>query len=153
MSKAFDKVWHEGLLAKLNQIGIEDKPLKLFKSYLENRKQVVVIDGICSQTQYTKAGIPQGSRLGPLLFLIYINDISSYVTSSSIRLFADDCFIYKNISSIIDSVSLQSDLDSIQLWSDHWLLKFNPSKCNIISFTNKKSPIVSNYFLNNISLS
>ena len=78
---AFDKVWHRGLIAKLNQAGVDDKALKLFKSYLDGRRQVVVIDGVKSNIEDIKAGVPQGSRLGPLLFLIYINDIIEDIES------------------------------------------------------------------------
>ena len=75
ISAAFDKVWHNGLLAKLEQIGISGAFLTTLKSYLTNRKQCVVLDGIKSDLLELHAGVPQGSRLGPLLFLIYINDI------------------------------------------------------------------------------
>ena len=71
---AFDKVWHKGLLAKLKQINIQGKPLNLFSSYLSERQQITLVDGQKSSTQFIKAGVPQGSRLGPLLFIIYIND-------------------------------------------------------------------------------
>ena len=75
ISAAFDKVWHAGLLAKLAQIGVEGDFQAVLKSYLENRRQRVVIEGVYSEELPIKAGIPQGSRLGPLLFIIYINDI------------------------------------------------------------------------------
>ena len=89
ISSAFDKVWHKGLLSKLLQIGIEDKAFNLFSSYLSNRKQVVVVEGVKSDFMNVEAGIPQGSRLGPLLFIIYINDIINDL-ESEILIFADD---------------------------------------------------------------
>ena len=78
ISKAFDKVWHDGLIFKLRQNGIHGGLLKLFENYLHNRKQLVVINGSCSDFSITESGVPQGSVLGPLLFLIYINDLQSW---------------------------------------------------------------------------
>ena len=89
MSKAFDKVWHEGLIFKLKQNGIEGKLLNLFSSYLANRKQRVVLNGMESNWEEIKAGVPQGSVLGPLLFLIYINDLEEGI-ESHVNFFADD---------------------------------------------------------------
>ena len=93
ISKAFDRVWHIGLLFKLESIGVSDSLLLWFKSYLADRKQRVVLAGAVTTWKYIKAGVPQGSILGPLLFLIYINDIVEDI-HSSIRLFADDTFLY-----------------------------------------------------------
>ena len=89
VKSAFDKVWHKGLIAKLNQININGKLLDLFSSYLYNRQQIVVVDGQKSEKQQVKAGIPQGSRLGPLLFIIYINNITDSI-KSDILIFADN---------------------------------------------------------------
>ena len=89
ISAAFDKVWHKGLIAKLSQIGVDGTLLDLLKSYLANRKQCVVVDGVKSSMLEVKAGVPQGSRLGPLLFLIYINDIVNNI-ESEIKIFAAD---------------------------------------------------------------
>ena len=93
ISKASDRVWHKGLLFKFNSIGISGSLLQWFTDYLDNRKQRVIIPGVCSDWSLVKAGVPQGSILGPLLFLLYINDIVENI-NSSIRLFADDTSLY-----------------------------------------------------------
>ena len=93
MSKAFDKVWHEGLIHKLVQNGIDGPILNFFKSYLSNRKQRVVLNGQCSDWAPILSGVPQGSVLGPLLFLIYINDLECGI-KSQIKFFADDTSLY-----------------------------------------------------------
>ena len=89
VSKAFDRVWHKGLLYKLSSVGITGPLLQWFTDYLDNRKQPVVLPGTALSWTFLKAGIPLGSILGPLLFLLYINDIVENI-HSSIRLFADD---------------------------------------------------------------
>ena len=93
ISKAFDRVWHKGLIFKLESIGVSDSLLRWFSDYLVERKQRVVLPGAASSWQNVKTGLPQGSILGPLLFLIYINDIVEDI-HSSIRLFADDTSLY-----------------------------------------------------------
>ena len=92
VSAAFDKVWHNGLIGKLNQIGIEGQFLETIKSYITGRKQVVVVDGV-NQPLDIKAGVPQGSRLGPILFLIYMNDIVKDI-ENDILIFADDTSLF-----------------------------------------------------------
>ena len=89
VSAAFDKVWHNGLLAKLNQIGVDGTFLNTIGSYLADRRQVEVVDGVKSEPANVQAGVPQGSRLGPLLFIIYMNDIIENL-ESDILIFADD---------------------------------------------------------------
>ena len=84
VSSAFNKVWHNGLLAKLSQIGVNGTFHDIFDSYLTDRKQIVVVDGKKSDILDVKAGIPQGSRLGPLLFIIYMNDITYNIESDII---------------------------------------------------------------------
>ena len=86
---AFDKIWHKAMIAKLNSINIEGKLLDLFTSYLSNRKQKTVIDGVKGSITNNIAGLPQGSWLGPLLFIIYINDITEIGLESEILIFAD----------------------------------------------------------------
>ena len=101
LSKAFDRVWHNGLLFKLKQYGISGSLLNWIADYLNNRQQRVVIKGHMSDYKTVTAGVPQGSVLGPLLFLIYINDIAESFLSLT-RLFADDSSLYYSASSIAD---------------------------------------------------
>ena len=100
ISKAFDKVWTQGLIFKLKTIGIEGEILDILCSFLADRKQKVTLDGENSDWEDVRAGVPQGSILGPILFLIYINDLV-YAVSSDIRIFADDTYIFR----IIDPAS------------------------------------------------
>ena len=97
MPKAFDEVWHDGLLFKLKRNGIEGQLLQLFKSYLSNRKQHVVINGFESEWGLIEAGVPQGSVLGPLLFLIYIDDLENGIISN-VNFFADDTFLFSKVT-------------------------------------------------------
>ena len=90
ISKAFDRVWHTGLIFKLKQYGITGKLNSWIENYLSNRKQRVFVGSSFSKTKYVNSGVPQGSVLGPLFFLIYVNDIADSLQSST-RLFADDC--------------------------------------------------------------
>ena len=93
ISKAFDKVWHEGLIFKLKRNGVSGSLLKLFVNYLHNRKQRVVLNGFQSDYSLIESGVPQGSVLGPLLFLMYINDLERNITSN-IKFFADDTMLF-----------------------------------------------------------
>ncbi len=94
-SKAFDKVPHQRLLLKLNHYGVRGATLGWIEGFLSNRKQRVLVDGVTSPWASVHSGVPQGTVLGPLLFLAYINDLPNY-TESPIRLFADDCLLYRH---------------------------------------------------------
>ena len=96
MSKAFDKVWREGLIFKLKSYGVEKKLLNLLKNYLRDRQQRVIHNGINSQWKDISAGVLQGSVLGPLLFLIYINDLPDNISSTA-KLFADDTSLFSTV--------------------------------------------------------
>ena len=137
VSARFDKVWHNGLLAKLNQIGVEETFLNTIGSYLSGRKQIVVVDGVKSDTLDVKSGVPQGSRLGPLLFIIYINDIISEI-ESDILIFADDTsLIASGTDPAQTAAQLNRDLAKISSWATKWKVTFNSSKSKDMIFSNK----------------
>ena len=135
MSKAFDKVPHERLALKLHHYGIRGSVLTWLQSFLRGRSQQVVLDGYYSTPCDVISGVPQGSVLDPTLFLIYINDIVDGI-QSIIRLFADDCLIYRRISSPADQCILQKDLKRLSTWASTWQMDFNVGKYNIMQFSN-----------------
>ena len=137
MSKAFNKVPHEGLALKLHHYGIRGNVLTWLQSFLKNRSQQVVVDGYYSTPCDVISGVPQGSVLGPTLFLIYINDIAADI-QSTIRLFADDCLIYRLISSPEDHYIPQEDLNRLTVWAATWQMNFNVDKCNIMQFSSAR---------------
>ena len=126
MSKAFDKVWHEGLIFKLKQNGIEGKLLVLFQNYLNNRRQRVVVNGTESNWGIIQAGVPQGSVLGPLLFLVYINNLENCI-KSSVKFFADDTSLFSIVRDpLVSAGELNHDLGLISQWAYQWKMSFNP---------------------------
>ena len=133
--KAFDSVPHKRLIKKLEGYGIKGILLEWFKNFLNGRQQRVVINGKTSDWTYVSSGIPQGSILGPILFIIFINDLTG-VVGNVCKLFADDCKLYKNIKSEADLKELQEDIYRLCQWSKEWLLGFNFKKCKIVSYGN-----------------
>ena len=131
-AKAFDTVPHSRLLGKLRSYGINGNILKWIEAFLRNRTQVVKVNGEESFSAPVLSGIPQGSVLGPLLFVIYINDLPDNINSDSF-LFADDTKILRHITSAEDSVKLQRDLKALEDWSKKWLLQFNADKCHVLT--------------------
>ena len=138
ISKAFDKVWHKGLLYKLESLGVRDLLLKWIKSYLTGRKQRVIIDGQSSDWREIEAGVPQGSVLGPLLFLIYINDITCDLQCNRF-LYADDTSLVEVVDDPDSTaVKLNCDLECITAWTRDWLVTINPGKTKSITFSAKR---------------
>ena len=135
-SKAFDTVPHKKLCLKLDLIGIRGKVLTWIESFLTNRQQRVLVDNHSSQWSSVSSGVPQGSILGPLLFLIYVNDIS-YNLSSPTRMFADNCTLSRENKCRGDCVELQKDLTTIYNWSQTWQIHLNTSKCKSLCISNK----------------
>jgi hypothetical protein len=150
-SKAFDVVQHGSLLVKLNYYGIRGSTLKWIDSFLTNRSQRVVVDGDMSEVAPVTSGVPQGSVLGPILFLVYINDMPECISSTS-RLFADDTIVYRPVSNEGDCQILQKDLQALERWETLWGMSFNPSKCNVVRITRKKKPLKLPYMLKNEEL-
>ena len=126
ISKAFDKVWHQGLLYKLKQNGISGNLLEILTGFLKDRKQRVVLNGQNSLWANIEAGVPQGSILGPLLFLIYINDLPDN-QSTNVKLFADDTSLFSVVHDITtSSCDLNYDLIRVREWAFQWKMRFNP---------------------------
>ena len=136
--KAFDTVPHNRLISKLYAYNLDARIIKWIKYYLSERKQFVEINGKKSEWQNVTSGIPQGSVLGSLLFLIYINDLPDGLMSN-IYMYADDIKLYREIKSPEDHQILQNDLTKLCIWSKKWLLKFHPKKCSCLSVGKKKS--------------
>ncbi len=150
-AKAFDKVNHSLLLHKLDHYGIRGEVNRWLESFLTNRSQQVVVGGEKSDSVPVGSGVPQGSVLGPSLFLFYINDIQARL-HSKVRLFADDTIIYLVITSPADAAKLQEDLDLLSLWEERWMMSFHPDKCTVLTVTKKRKPTVSKYTLHGHTL-
>lgn len=146
-AKAFDKVPHSRLLMKLACLNINRNVTNWITNFLCKRYQFVTVNDSSSTLIEVKSGVPQGSVLGPILFLIYINDIAKNLTSTT-RLFADDCVIYRQITNRNDHIALQKDLNSISTWCDQWQMKINASKTKVITFTTTTNPPLNSYLIN-----
>ncbi len=148
--KAFDTVPHRRLINKLKAYGINDPILGWIKSFLENRKQQISVEGEASEWKEVTSGIPQGSVLGPLLFVIFINDLPEELQTRT-YLFADDTKVYNVIRGEEDQTKLQQDLNKLEEWSDRWLLRFHPDKCKHMH-VGKQTETIHKYSLNNKEL-
>ena len=141
--KAFDKVPHRHLKLKLDYYGVRNQTLKWISSFLEEHTQCVVCGGYTSDPANVISSVPQGTVLGPLLFLNYINDLPGCV-SSMCSLFADDCLVNRKIESERDIEILQNDLSNLELWARKWLMTFNTDKCEFLQITLK--PVTPNSY-------
>ena len=156
-SKAFDKCDHGIILDKLNALGINGKLYRWIEDFLRNRKQIVVVNGFKSKQVDVTSGVPQGSVLGPMLFLILMYDISNGLNSSILSSFADDTKVWRGINDDVSKIQLQNDLNTIYNWAVQNNMKFNDKKFQAIrffitlelgSYTNSEGANIS--FFNNI---
>ena len=156
ISKAFDKVWHERLLYKLKSMGISGELYNLLENYLSDRFQRVLLNGQASSWRPVLAGVPQGSILGPLLFLIYINDLPNELKSNA-KLFADDTSLFTIVKDKTESANiLSNDLSEISKWAYDWEMLFNPDPCKpakeVVISRKKKTQSHPAISLNNIQV-
>ena len=142
-SKAFDSVNHDLILLKLKDLySIDGRLLKFIMNYLSEREQCVVLDSIKSSMKAVLSGVPQGSILGPILFVLFINDLPKGLSSeTSIALYADDTKIWRSIKNYNDMVSLQNDIDYLHSWSVINKMNFHPEKCKVVSVKSRPSPL------------
>ena len=147
ISKAFDRVWHTGLLHKLKSYGISGQIFGLISSFLSNRRLRVVLDGKPSQEYPVNAEVPQGSILGPTLFLLYINDLPDIVICD-IAIYANDNTLYSKCDRASDlwrqlelASELESDLQDTVDWGKKWLVDFNAGKTQLVSFDRSNNNI------------
>ena len=157
ISKAFHKVWHEGLIYKLHQEGIPGELLNILIDYLNNRKQRVILNDQSSNWVDVKAGVPQGSIMGPLHFLIYINDLPEGLITNA-KLLADDTLLFSVVRDIAASTEeLNNNLRNISKWAYHWKIIFNPDltkQAQGVIFSRKlNKPVHPNLTFNNFQVS
>ena len=146
-SMAFDTVPHQRLLGKLSFYGIKGPLLKWIAAFLKDRHQSVVLEGMTSGQVPVDSVVPKGSVLGPLLFLLHINDLPSVVTSQ-VCLFADDCLLYRPIISVLDQEAFQCDLDALEQWASTWGMRFNAKKCYLMNIIRTRNHLTHNYSQN-----
>jgi hypothetical protein len=148
--KAFDKVPHKRLINKLHGCGVRGKVLDWLTEWLHGRYQQVRYDNILSLPVQVRSGVPQGSVLGPLLFLVYINDLDDNLNNKIFK-FADDTKLLGTVDKNINVVSsIQDDLNKLMSWSEKWLMPFNTEKCRVMHYGNGNP--CREYFLNGVKM-
>lgn len=137
-SKCFDSVCHSKLLFKLSKYGIVGSAHEWLKNFLTNRVQRVKVNNTLSPTASVISGVPQGTVLGPILFLLYSADLPTVVSHCKLSMYADDTKIYKEINSVQECILLQKDLSSIASWAETWQMSLNPEKTKVLTIGNCK---------------
>ncbi|CAI6353391.1 unnamed protein product [Macrosiphum euphorbiae] len=142
---AFDTVIHSRLISELDSLGIGYPLLSWLQSYLSQRKQFVRVHGVDPDLFITPFLVPQGGHLSPLPFILFVNSINRYISSSKVVLFADDIKFFSEITSPSDCLQLQSDLNTFSLWAQRIDLTLNLNKCHVMSFHRKRTCIIHPY--------
>ena len=157
ISKAFDKVWHRGLVLKLKSYGISGKLLGTISDFLADRHITVVHEGHSSLTHSINAGVPQGSVLGPTLFLLYINDLPDRILSE-LAIYADDTTLFTvyrgslSTSRSQASSALNQDLTNVVAWGKDWLVSFNQKKSHLLSLSGSRTPTLPDICMDSVQL-
>jgi hypothetical protein len=145
--------FHTHAFKKLKHYGITGKIHGWIKTFLTTRKQRVTLDGKLSSAVDVVSSVPQGTVIGPLCFLIYINNLPNCVSpGTKTRLFADDALVYREINNPDDPIIFQHDLDALSKWGQEWQMSFNTNKCYTMHFTSKKTPNITPYKLSNFAV-
>jgi hypothetical protein len=148
LAKAFDSVDHQILLQKLKSYAVTGQLHNWLADYLKDRSQRIVVDGVASQCGPVTCGVPQSSILGPMLFVVFINDLPDTIPDkTTAALYADDTKLHRRIVSVADCEDQQQGLNNLDTWSSVNNLKFNASKCKVLTVTRKRSPILHTYQL------
>lgn len=150
--KAFDQVRHGCLLQKLSELGFHQCMLDWIESYLLNREQYVKVLDYRSESFKVTSGLPQGSHLGPLLFVLYFNDVALIMKKAKCSLFADDLKIFHVVRNIKDAIDLQCDVDAFSAWCTRNFMSINVSKCKAMSFYRIKTPTIFTYSIDGADL-
>ena len=148
LQKAFDKVPHSRLLVKLKGYGVHGSLLSWVADFLSNRSQFVTVGGKSSKTAPVTSGVPQGSVLGPTLFVYFINDMPD-VLDCLVKIFADDTKAYSSALTSEKCKKLQENIDKLLMWTDQWQLKFNNEKCKVLHL-GKNNPCYKYYMQGNV---
>ena len=143
-AKAFDRVPHRLAIEKMRRLGLPEWILAWLHSYLTSRSAYVKINGSKSDLFMIPSGVPQGSHLGPLIFLLFINDLCHWIKNDKV-LYADDLKFYRKVSSSLDCLALQSDINSLMMWCEQNGMEANAKKCQVITFDRKLQPIMHSY--------
>ena len=152
-AKAFDTVDHSALLTKLRLYGVKDQLFRPFKDYLPERTQRVILENAASHWSPVTSGVPQGSILGPLVLTFFINDLPDEAAYGvKVALYADDTKLYRNVSSAEHCDLIQDTLSNMHVWSQRNNIRFNTSKCKVLTVTRKKTPIAFDYTLDGTAL-